>query len=140
MIRVTRWGSVTLLGGDVSALSKVLREHRRTQSSRKFVFCKKDGNKLTYAGVRWGIWRACDKTSMDRFQWHHLRHSFTSHLVMAGVGLRQVQELMGLKTLEMTMRYAHLDKSSLEIAVEKLTEVKIHEKTEPDLRVVKGSA
>ena len=122
------------------ALSEVLRKHRQSRSSRKYVFCKKDGSKLTYTGVRWGIWRACDKAGLDRFQWHHLRHSFASHLVMAGVGLRQVQELMGHKTLEMTMRYAHLDRSSLANAVEKLTDVEIQEKTEPDLKVVKGSA
>ena len=42
------------------------------------------------------------------FHWHDLRHTFASRLVMAGVDIRTVQELMGRKTIQVTMRYAHL--------------------------------
>jgi integrase len=37
-----------------------------------------------------------------------LRHTFGSRLAMARVDLRTVQELMGHKSIAMTMRYAHL--------------------------------
>jgi len=53
--------------------------------------------------------------------WHCLRHTFASLLVMAGVDLRTVQELMGHKSIEMTMRYAHLSPAHKLEAVQRLT-------------------
>ena len=43
-----------------------------------------------------------------------------SHLVMAGVGLRTVQDLLGHKTLAMTLRYAHLSPAHQLDAVQRL--------------------
>lgn len=48
---------------------------------------------------------------------HDLRHSFGSHLVMAGRSLEEVQELLGHATIDMTMRYAHLSRNKLNAAV-----------------------
>ena len=42
---------------------------------------------------------------------------------MAGVDLRTVQELMGHKTIHMTVRYAHLAPTYQLVAVERLTDV-----------------
>jgi site-specific recombinase XerD len=55
--------------------------------------------------------------------WHTLRHTFVSRLAMTGVDLRTVQELMGHKTIAMTVRYSHLAPahplSALELLVTK---------------------
>jgi site-specific recombinase XerD len=52
--------------------------------------------------------RACKRAGIKEVQWHCLRHTFASHLVMAGVPLKAVQELLGHSTQAMTERYAHL--------------------------------
>lgn len=52
--------------------------------------------------------RICQTAGVPRVSWHDLRHSFASHLASAGAPLKAVQDLMGHRTIEMTMRYAHL--------------------------------
>ncbi len=57
---------------------------------------------------------------LSAFSWHCLRHTFASRLVMAGVDIRTVQELLGHKTITMTVRYSHLAPKHTLAAVEKL--------------------
>lgn len=51
---------------------------------------------------------------------HQWRHTFASHLVVAGVGIETVSKLLGHSSLEMTMIYAHLAPDHLRNAVKKL--------------------
>jgi site-specific recombinase XerD len=42
----------------------------------------------------------------DSYVFHSLRHSFATWAIDANVGIRIVQELLGHKTIETTLRYA----------------------------------
>jgi site-specific recombinase XerD len=63
---------------------------------------------------------ADSKANIKDFRWHDLRHTFASRLAMSGENLRTVQELMGHKTISMTMKYSHLSPSHLKDAVGRL--------------------
>lgn len=51
---------------------------------------------------------------------HSLRHTFISHLVMAGKDLRSIMELAGHTRIEVTMKYSHLSPNHLASAVDVL--------------------
>ena len=61
-----------------------------------------------------------EDANVANFSWHGLRHTFASRLVMAGVDIRTVQELLGHKTIAMTVRYSHLAPTHTLAAVERL--------------------
>jgi integrase len=72
------------------------------------------------AGPRYWFEPAVGRAKIRSFSWHCLRHTFASRLVMAGVDLRTVQELLGHKSIAMTVRYSHLSPTHTLAAVERL--------------------
>ena len=73
---------------------------------------------------------ALEKAGIKDIVWHTLRHTCASRLVMAGVDIRTVQEIMGHKTLAMTMRYSHLSGDHLTRAVNRISKGGISEGTD----------
>lgn len=65
---------------------------------------------------------------IEGFHFHDLRHTFASHLVMAGVDITTVSKLLGHKSLTMTLRYSHLAPSHMVKAVDILDST-LNEKT-----------
>jgi integrase len=57
----------------------------------------------------------------QRLTFHSCRHTFGSRLAKSGVPLLTIKELMGHKTIEMTMRYAHLMPDDKRDAVRHMT-------------------
>lgn len=64
--------------------------------------------------------RVVQEAKVQNFLWHDLRHTFASRLAMNGESILTIKELLGHKTLAMTLRYAHLAPDFKRAAVERL--------------------
>jgi integrase len=71
-----------------------------------YVLVDREGRR--FKDVRRSFHSALRKVGIKDFRFHDLRHTFASQLVMAGVDLTTVKELLGHKSLAMTLRYSHL--------------------------------
>jgi integrase len=90
----------------------------RVPKISEYVFCKKDGTRIQ--DIRTAFNNAIKRAQIEDFRFHDLRHTFASHLVMNGADLMTVKELLGHRTISMTLRYAHLSPEHKRKAVESL--------------------
>jgi integrase len=80
---------------------------------------------FTYRGkpvknIKKAFQRAVDRAGIVDFKFHDLRHKFAGQLIMKGGSIKDVQGLLGHKTMAMTLRYAHLSQDHKKIAVNRL--------------------
>ncbi len=78
----------------------------KSRSSQEYVFVNRLGK--PYRDVREAFERALKKAEISDCTFHTLRHSAASLLIMSNVDLVTVKEILGHKTIQMTMRYSHL--------------------------------
>lgn len=77
--------------------------------------------------------KALQKTGIDNFRWHDLRHTWASWHVQNGTSLQELQQLGGWASFEMVLRYAHLSSDHLREAAERICDTKL---TQCHLKVV----
>ncbi len=75
---------------------------------------------ISGSSLRQAFDKVAAKSGLEDFRFHDLRHTFATRLVQNGVDLYKVKELLGHKTISMTMRYAHHCPESLRSSVEVL--------------------
>ncbi len=90
----------------------------RKDSNSTYIFHNNEGK--PYCNLRKSFFTACKKSGITNFRFHDLKHTFASQLVMSGVDLNTLRELLGHKSLEMTLRYSHLSPDHKKRAVDVL--------------------
>jgi integrase len=94
----------------------VMRRIEVTPKGEKLFPFNKAWLERAWARVRVKMGKKDDK----KFIPYTLRHTFGSRLIQRGVPLAEVQKLMGHKTIQMTLKYAHLAPGNLEEAIDVL--------------------
>jgi integrase len=102
-----------------AALEVLEKQRRLNHLKSPYVFCDKHGK--PWKDNKEGFANACRRAGIFNFRFHDLRHTFASHLAMNGESLRTIAELLGHKTFQMVMRYAHLSPGHLHKAVQGLS-------------------
>lgn len=102
----------------VTALGTYLERGRRNflgqDSNERTLFLNPRGERLTRQGL-WLIIKsyARELDLADKVTPHTLRHSFATHMLNGGAGLREVQRLLGHANISTTQVYTHVSRERL---------------------------
>jgi integrase len=130
-----RWRDVDLKGGVLtipkakngearhvpltSTVRTILSRQPRSLDGSALVFPNSEGHR----DLRWAkktVPSALRAAQIENFRFHDLRHTFASRLAMEGVDPMTIRELMGHKSMAMTLRYSHLSPGHRRTAIERL--------------------
>lgn len=79
-----------------------------------FLFPSKNPEKRhPYSLIRKAFHNALQKTGLQDFKFHDLRHTCASHLAMNGATQGELMEVLGHRSPTMTRRYAHFSKKHI---------------------------
>ena len=115
----TRKERIVQLGEVGSSYLKLYIENARCQighgnNEEKVFLSIYDGKGLREEAVNKWLKRFCARTDIKkRITCHCFRHSYGTHLLENGAGIKQVSELLGHANLESTERYTHLNPEHL---------------------------
>ncbi|WP_373517409.1 tyrosine-type recombinase/integrase [Pricia sp.] len=85
-----------------------------TYAPKKYFIEGEGGNQYSAASVRAFLKQSCKRAGIKkRITQRTLRHSFATHLMENGVGIRHIQELLGHAKPETTLIYTHIAQKDL---------------------------
>jgi integrase len=111
------------INDDLETLFKRIRKKQHLRSDHVFTFYRVTKKPKPFNGkpitdtVKTAFNAAVKRAGLVDFRFHDLRHTFASQMIMHGGSLKDVQELLGHKTMSMTLRYSHLSQEHKRKAV-----------------------
>lgn len=112
--------AVPLSGAAREKIQRYLEDRKPHRPDEQVVFLNNRGKPMTRVMVFTLLRQAAQRAGIDkRVSPHTFRHSFATHLIEGGAGIRQVQELLGHESILTTEIYTHLDSERLRTTVEK---------------------
>ena len=88
-------------------LFETLRDWRKKRLDKGLVFGNTSKVK-PFTSIKTAFAVALRKAGIKDFRFHDLRHTWASHMRMAGLDIMSVKEIGGWKTLQMVDRYFHI--------------------------------
>jgi integrase len=105
---------------------------KHKEMSSKYVFTYQGE---PFKGIKTAFKKALNGAGIDDFRFHDLRHTFASQVILNGGSLKDVQELLGHKTMTMTLRYAHLTQERKRAAVNLLNGLTAKKDGQPEQEI-----
>ncbi len=100
-------------------ISLYLDERKAAKPNEEVLFLNNRGKQLTRVMIFTILRQAALRAGIEKkISPHTLRHSFATHLLEGGAGIRQVQELLGHESILTTEIYTHLEAEHLRSTVE----------------------
>lgn len=107
--------------GEVSLLFTERSKIRRIDTSLVFPSTLKREGKIKPLLVRASWEKVLAEAGIKDFRFHDLRHTAGSYLAMSGASEREIQEILGHRTTQMTKRYTHLSQEHTRGVIERMT-------------------
>ena len=102
------------------ALDILMEKSKIMNIRHDFVFTSKVGTKIDSDNRRRAFESVLEKTDIQDFHLHDLRHTFASRLAQKGLDIYTISKLLGHKDIRMTQRYAHHCPESLRVGIQLL--------------------
>lgn len=111
-LHTERWVPVD---GDTRRIFSAILEQRPSNPDAGFLLSQKNGNPPSYSCMRKELIVAAREAACSvQPNLHRLRHTYATEMLRAGVSLPAVKELLGHRTIEMTLRYVQVTQIDLQ--------------------------
>ncbi len=100
------------ISDDLELIFKGIRKDQHLTSKHVFTYMGEQVQE-----IKRSFKTALKRAGIQNFRFHDLRHTFASQVLLKGGSLKDIQELLGHKSMSMTLRYSHLSQEHKKRAV-----------------------